>query len=129
MIAENITGHAYGGSAERSIPAFGFRYSVTDLYNDIPEQVREAAATTSRSTWRGIHERIVESERQCGLASRNGRGTTFGVTDTGTNLTSGFNTYGIDWVPGKSITYYVNSKSARSPARRPRFLPNPWKSS
>jgi hypothetical protein len=73
MIAENITGHAYGGSAERSIPAFGFRYSVTDLYNDIPEQVREAAATTSRSTWRGIHERIVESERQCGLASRNGR--------------------------------------------------------
>jgi hypothetical protein len=37
-------------------------------------------------------------------------GTTFGgVTDTGTNLKSGFNTYGIDWVPGRSITYYVNS--------------------
>src|SRR6202035_5800539 len=106
--------------------------SVTDLHNKIPERVRETAATTSRSTWRRADSR---TDRRIRTTMRPGiskwpEGTAFGgVTDTDTNLTLGFNTYGIDWVPGKSITYYVNSKSARSPARRPRFLPNPWKSS
>src|SRR5579883_133996 len=32
------------------------------------------------------------------------------VVNTGTNLTSGYNTYGINWVPGKSITWYLNGK-------------------
>jgi beta-glucanase (GH16 family) len=36
---------------------------------------------------------------------------TFGSqVDSGTDLTAGFNTYGIDWVPGKSITWYLNGK-------------------
>lgn len=36
---------------------------------------------------------------------------TFGsVVDSGIDLTAGFNTYGIDWVPGKSITWYLNGK-------------------
>jgi beta-glucanase (GH16 family) len=30
--------------------------------------------------------------------------------DSGIDLTAGFNTYGIDWVPGKSITWYLNGK-------------------
>jgi beta-glucanase (GH16 family) len=36
---------------------------------------------------------------------------TFGSqVDSGIDLTAGFNTYGIDWVPGKSITWYLNGK-------------------
>ena len=36
---------------------------------------------------------------------------TFGKqVDSGIDLTAGFNTYGIDWVPGKSITWYLNGK-------------------
>jgi beta-glucanase (GH16 family) len=36
---------------------------------------------------------------------------TFGKQlDSGIDLTAGFNTYGIDWVPGKSITWYLNGK-------------------
>jgi beta-glucanase (GH16 family) len=36
---------------------------------------------------------------------------TYGTTvDSGIDLTAGFNTYGIDWVPGKSITWYLNGK-------------------
>lgn len=37
-------------------------------------------------------------------------GTVGGAVDTGTDLTSGYNTYGIDWVPGQSISWYVNGK-------------------
>jgi beta-glucanase (GH16 family) len=37
-------------------------------------------------------------------------GTFGGVAPTGIDLTSGYNTYGIDWVPGKSITWYLNGK-------------------
>jgi beta-glucanase (GH16 family) len=33
-----------------------------------------------------------------------------GVTTVGTNLSSGFNTYAIDWEPGKSITWYLNGQ-------------------
>ena len=33
-----------------------------------------------------------------------------GVTTAGTNLSSGFNTYAIDWEPGKSITWYLNGQ-------------------
>lgn len=40
----------------------------------------------------------------------NSSGSFGGVTNTGTNLTSGYNTYGVDWVPGKSITWYLNGK-------------------
>ncbi len=35
-------------------------------------------------------------------------GTFGGTAPTGTDLTSGYNTYGIDWEPGKSITWYLN---------------------
>jgi len=35
-------------------------------------------------------------------------GTFGGVVPSGINLTSGYNTYGIDWVPGESITWYLN---------------------
>ena len=34
-----------------------------------------------------------------------------GVVNTGVNLTAGYNTYGINWVPGKSITWYLNGKA------------------
>ncbi len=31
-----------------------------------------------------------------------------GSVNTGTNLTSGYNTYAINWIPGQSITWYLN---------------------
>ena len=37
-------------------------------------------------------------------------GTFGGVSNVGTDLSSGFNTYGVDWVPGKSITWFLNGK-------------------
>ena len=38
-------------------------------------------------------------------------GTTLGNTvNSGINLTSGYNTYAINWVPGQSITWYLNGK-------------------
>jgi hypothetical protein len=43
-----------------------------------------------------------------GAGAGNRQGDLRGVTNVGTNLTSGFNAYGIDWVPGKSITYFLN---------------------
>ncbi|ESY82520.1 hypothetical protein X740_06810 [Mesorhizobium sp. LNHC221B00] len=33
-----------------------------------------------------------------------------GVVDTGIDLTAGFHTYGINWVPGESITWYLDGK-------------------
>ncbi len=33
-----------------------------------------------------------------------------GVTTVGTDLSSGFNTYAVDWEPGKSITWYLNGQ-------------------
>lgn len=33
-----------------------------------------------------------------------------GEVDTGVNLSAGFNTYGMNWIPGKSITFYFNGK-------------------
>jgi beta-glucanase (GH16 family) len=39
-----------------------------------------------------------------------GSGTFGSQVDSGIDLTAGFNTYGIDWVPGKSITWYLNGK-------------------
>jgi beta-glucanase (GH16 family) len=36
---------------------------------------------------------------------------TFGkVVDTGVDLTAGFHTYAIDWIPGKSITWFLDGK-------------------
>ncbi|TIT01735.1 family 16 glycosylhydrolase [Mesorhizobium sp.] len=33
-----------------------------------------------------------------------------GVVDSGVDLTAGFHTYGINWVPGESITWYLDGK-------------------
>lgn len=33
-----------------------------------------------------------------------------GVVDTGTRLSAGFNTYALDWVPGRSITWYFDGR-------------------
>jgi beta-glucanase (GH16 family) len=35
-------------------------------------------------------------------------GTFGGVVNTGVDVTAGYNTYGLDWEPGKSITWYLN---------------------
>jgi hypothetical protein len=37
-------------------------------------------------------------------------GTVGGVVDSGMDLTAGFHTYGINWVPGQSITWYLDGK-------------------
>ena len=37
-------------------------------------------------------------------------GTFGGVVDTGIDLTASFNTYAINWIPGQSITWYLNGK-------------------
>ncbi|MBR0900221.1 family 16 glycosylhydrolase [Bradyrhizobium tropiciagri] len=37
-------------------------------------------------------------------------GTVGGTVNTGIDLTAGFHTYGINWVPGKSITWYLDGK-------------------
>ncbi|MER8956310.1 family 16 glycosylhydrolase [Mesorhizobium sp. M0833] len=37
-------------------------------------------------------------------------GVTGGVVDSGVDLTAGFHTYGINWVPGESITWYLDGK-------------------
>jgi beta-glucanase (GH16 family) len=33
-----------------------------------------------------------------------------GVTNAGTNLTSGYHIYGMNWVPGQSITWYLDGR-------------------
>ena len=40
----------------------------------------------------------------------NSQGQFGGSVNTGTDLTQGYHTYGIDWVPGKSITWYLDGK-------------------
>jgi beta-glucanase (GH16 family) len=37
-------------------------------------------------------------------------GTFGGEVDTGIDLTAGFNTYGLNWVPGQSLTWYLDGK-------------------
>ncbi|HEX8029748.1 MAG TPA: glycoside hydrolase family 16 protein, partial [Vicinamibacterales bacterium] len=37
-------------------------------------------------------------------------GTVGGTVNTGIDLTAGFHTYGINWIPGKSITWYLDGK-------------------
>jgi beta-glucanase (GH16 family) len=37
-------------------------------------------------------------------------GTFGGVVDTGVDLTAGYHTYAINWVPGKSITWYLDGR-------------------
>jgi hypothetical protein len=51
-------------------------------------------------------------------------GTFGGVPNTGTDLTSGFNTYGIDSVPGKSTTWYVNGKESGVVTSAQTTIPN-----
>jgi beta-glucanase (GH16 family) len=38
-------------------------------------------------------------------------GTVGGVVDTGIDLTASYNTYAINWIPGQSITWYLNGKA------------------
>jgi len=37
-------------------------------------------------------------------------GTLGGVIDSGVDLTAGYHTYGINWIPGQSITWYLDGK-------------------
>lgn len=51
-------------------------------------------------------------------------GTVGGVVDTGIDLTAGFNTYGINWVPGQSITWYLNGKQIAQVTSAQAPIPN-----
>jgi beta-glucanase (GH16 family) len=45
-------------------------------------------------------------------------------TNVGTDLTAGYNTYAIDWVPGKSITWYLNGKETEQITSAQANIPN-----
>jgi beta-glucanase (GH16 family) len=50
---------------------------------------------------------------------------TFNKTiDTGVDLTAGFHTYAIDWVPGKSITWYLDGKQMAQVTSAQMPIPN-----
>ncbi len=51
-------------------------------------------------------------------------GTFGGVVNTGVNLTSGYNTYGIYWVPGQSITWYLNGVEVAQITSAQATIPN-----
>jgi beta-glucanase (GH16 family) len=42
----------------------------------------------------------------------------------GTDLTAGYNTYAINWVPGKSITWYLNGKETEQITSAQAKIPN-----
>jgi beta-glucanase (GH16 family) len=46
------------------------------------------------------------------------------VTNVGTDLTAGYNTYAIDWVPGQSITWYLNGKETEQITSAQANIPN-----
>jgi len=50
-------------------------------------------------------------------------GTNF-VLQTTTNLTTSFNTYGLKWVPGQSITWYLNGNVVGSLTSAQASIPN-----
>jgi beta-glucanase (GH16 family) len=45
-------------------------------------------------------------------------------TNVGTDLTAGYDTYGIDWVPGQSITWYLNGKETEKITSAQAHIPN-----
>jgi beta-glucanase (GH16 family) len=45
-------------------------------------------------------------------------------SNVGTDLTAGYNTYAIDWVPGKSITWYLNGKETGQITSAQAKIPN-----
>ncbi|RBP07119.1 glycosyl hydrolase family 16 [Roseiarcus fermentans] len=51
-------------------------------------------------------------------------GTVGGQVNTGVDLTAGYNTYGIDWIPGKSITWYLNGKEIAEVTSAQATIPN-----
>ncbi|WP_338696903.1 glycoside hydrolase family 16 protein [Bradyrhizobium sp. 26S5] len=51
-------------------------------------------------------------------------GTVGGVVDTGVDLTAGFHTYGINWVPGQSITWYLDGRQIATVTSAQAQIPN-----
>ncbi|MDH2381998.1 glycoside hydrolase family 16 protein [Bradyrhizobium sp. CER78] len=51
-------------------------------------------------------------------------GTVGGTVDTGIDLTAGFHTYGINWVPGQSITWYLDGKQIATATSAQVPIPN-----
>jgi beta-glucanase (GH16 family) len=51
-------------------------------------------------------------------------GTFGGVTNVGTDLSVGFHTYGIDWQPGQSITWYLDGKQIGQVTSAQTAIPN-----
>jgi beta-glucanase (GH16 family) len=51
-------------------------------------------------------------------------GTYGGVVNTGIDLTAGYNTYGLDWVPGRSITWYLNGVQIAQVTSAQATIPN-----
>ena len=47
-----------------------------------------------------------------------------GVVDTGIDLTAGYNTYAINWLPGRSITWYLNGKQMAQVTSAQAQIPN-----
>ncbi|MCK1623305.1 family 16 glycosylhydrolase [Bradyrhizobium sp. 160] len=47
-----------------------------------------------------------------------------GVIDTGIDLTAGFHTYGINWVPGQSMTWYLDGKQMAQVTSAQAPIPN-----
>ena len=47
-----------------------------------------------------------------------------GVTNTGTNLASGYHIYGMNWVPGQSITWYLDGRPVGSLTSAQTPIPN-----
>lgn len=51
-------------------------------------------------------------------------GTVGGTVDTGVDLTAGFHTYGINWVPGQSMTWYLDGKQIATVTSAQVQIPN-----
>jgi beta-glucanase (GH16 family) len=51
-------------------------------------------------------------------------GTFGGVVNTGIDLTAGYNTYAIDWLPGKSITWFLNGRQVAQITSAQATIPN-----
>ena len=53
-----------------------------------------------------------------------GGGTFGGEVNTGVDLTAGYNTYAINWLPGKSITWYLNGQAVAEITSAQAPIPN-----
>ncbi|MES5481927.1 glycoside hydrolase family 16 protein, partial [Bradyrhizobium sp. INPA03-11B] len=51
-------------------------------------------------------------------------GTVGGTVDTGVDLTAGFHTYGLNWVPGQSMTWYLDGKQIATVTSAQVQIPN-----